>query len=192
LSKLILGRYTRQSLWSLFLVCAFSLHIWTLILGLRDMPWVTDRTNVWDAVGVISYGLLFALIESAVLFLAAVLLGFLVPRRWEPDRRAALLGSLALVLSLWSMLEQLFFLTQARVPDGILAFLVQSAHPLRSMYAILLVPVVITVLPPAWAALRPGRGLRFMQAALDRLGLLAMLYLVLDAAALVIVLIRNL
>ena len=67
MAKLILGRYTRQGLWTLFLMCALPLHIWTLILAFRDLPWLTDRTNAWDAFGVMSYGLIFALVEHPAL-----------------------------------------------------------------------------------------------------------------------------
>jgi hypothetical protein len=44
---------------------------------------------------------------------------------------------------------------------------------------------------PTWAIWRTTRGARAMGALIDRLGLLAMLYLVFDAAALVVVIIRN-
>src|SRR5512143_2388513 len=83
-ANLIARRYSRQGLWSLFLMCALPLHAWTLILAFRDLSWLTDRTNAWDAVGVLSYGLLFALVESVLLFGMVVLLGLIVPRRWEP------------------------------------------------------------------------------------------------------------
>ena len=74
MEKLILGRYTRQGLWTLFLMCALPLHIWTLILAFRDLPWLTDRTNAWDAFGVMAYGLIFALAESILLFLVFLVL----------------------------------------------------------------------------------------------------------------------
>src|SRR5512141_1446140 len=72
------GRYTRQGLWSLFLMCAFPLHVWALILAFRDVSWVTERTNSWDAVGVVAYGLLFTLVESVLVFGIMTLLGFLI------------------------------------------------------------------------------------------------------------------
>jgi len=192
LSKLTLGRYTRQGLWSLFLMCALPLHAWTLILAFRDMGWLTERTNAWDAIGVLSYGLLLALIESALVFLAAALLGLLVPRRWEPERRIALLGVFALVLAVWAMLSQLFFLVEARVPEWALDVLVRSPRPLWVIYGTLLVFVGGSLALPAWALLRPGGGLRFVNSIMERLSLLAMLYLVFDAAAIAIVVIRNL
>lgn len=192
MSAPILGRYTRQGLWSLFLMCALPLHAWTLVLAFRDLSWLMDRTNAWDAVGVLCYGLLFALVESVLLFIVTALLGLIVPRRWEVDRRIAMLGMFVLVLSLWAMLAQLFFLASAHVPDAIIAFLVRNGHPARLVYGTLLLIVAATFLLPAWVVMRSARGLKFVEALIERLGLLAMFYLIFDAAALVIVVIRNL
>jgi hypothetical protein len=191
LERLLLGRYTRQGLWSLFLMCALPLHAWTLVLAFRDLSWLTDRTNAWDAVGVLCYGLLFALVESVLLFIVTAVLGLIIPRRWEPDRRIAVLSALALILTLWAMLEQLFFLASVRVPDAVIDLLVRSGHPLRIIYPAILAVVGATFLLPVWAIWRTSRGARVMGVLIDRLGLLAMFYLVFDAAALVIVIIRN-
>jgi hypothetical protein len=192
LSKLIAGRYTRRGLWSLFLMCALPQHAWTMILAFRDLTWLTDRTNAWDAIGVLCYGLLFALVESLLVFLLAALVGLLLPRHWEPDRRVALLASLVLVLALWAVLAQLFFLANVRFPDAIIGFLVRAPHPLWIIYAALVIVVGATMVLPAWAVLRQGRGLQVIGSLIERLGLLAMFYLVFDIAALVIIAIRNL
>ncbi|HET6847017.1 MAG TPA: hypothetical protein VFH29_09295, partial [Anaerolineales bacterium] len=141
MSKLILGRYTRGGLWSLFLMSALLQHAWTIILAFNDLGWLTDRTNAWDAIGVLCYGLLFALIESAVLFLVFAILGFLLPRRWEPERRIAALGCLVLVLSLWAIISQWFFLAGIQVPDAIVRILIASGHPLWVIYGALLIIV---------------------------------------------------
>ena len=192
MSKLILGRYNRDSLWSLFLMCALPQHAWTLILAFRDLEWLTERTNAWDAIGVLSYGLLFALVESALLFLVVVLLGLIVPRGWEPERRTTLLGSFVLVLSLWAIVSQWFFLAEVKLPQALLGWLVASPHPLRLIYGVLLALALASLLLPAWLVVRQGRGLRLLGGVMERLGLLAMLYLVFDVAALAIVVIRNL
>jgi hypothetical protein len=192
LDKLIVGRYTRQGLWSLFLMCALPLHAWTLILAFRDLSWLTDRTNAWDAVGVLCYGLLFAFLESVLVFVVASLLGFLTPPRWEPKRRIAVLSILVLVMSLWAMVTQLFFLANVHIPGAIIAFLVRSGHPARMLYAIVLAVVGASFLLPVLPLVRPGSGTGFMAGLIDRLGLLSTFYLVFDVAALVIVVIRNL
>jgi hypothetical protein len=172
-------------------MCALPLHAWTLVLAFRDLSWLTDRTNAWDAVGVLCYGLLFAFIESVIVFVIAALLGLLSPRRWAPDRRVGVLSILVLVLSLWAMAAQLFFLADFQLPGGILAFLVQSQHPLRVIYTVLPAFVGASFLVPVVLVARSQRGARVMSAIIDRLGLLSTFYLVFDAAALVIVVIRN-
>lgn len=184
-------RYSRQGLWSLFLMCALPLHAWTLILAFRDLSWLTDRTNAWDAVGVLCYGLLFALVESLIVFVLATLLGFLVSGRWEPERRIGILTALVLVLSLWAIVEQLFFMLGVHVPDAIIGFLVRTQHPLRILYLTILAIVPATFVVPVLLVLRSKQALRFVGGMIERLSLLAMFYLVFDAAALVIVVVRN-
>jgi hypothetical protein len=190
--KWIAGHYTRQGLWSLFLMCALPLHAWTMILGFRDLSWLTERTNAWDAVGVLCYGLLFALVESVLLFGVAGLLGFVLPRGWEAERRIGVLSVLVLVLSLWAMVAQLFFLLNVQLPGWLIGFLVWSRHPLWFLYSVVPAVVGLSFGLPVWWLMRGGRGLRAMGTAIERLGLLATFYLVFDAAAIVIVLIRNL
>ncbi len=185
-------RYSRQDLWSLFLMCALPLHVWTMILAFRDMSWVADRTNSWDAVGVFAYGLLFALAESIVVFLVVAILGIIVPARLDRPGRLALLTVLVLVLSLWAIVEQLFFLAAVQLPGAFFTFLIQSGHPLRTLYLVLIALVAITVLVPVALVVRSKRAVAFVQALIDRLSLLMMFYLVFDALGLVVVLIRNL
>lgn len=185
-------RYSWQGLWSLFLMCALPLHAWTMILAFRDVSWVTDRTNAWDAVGVFSYGLVFALVESLIIFLAASLLGFLVSARWDPEWRVTLLTVLVLTLSLWAIVEQLFFLIPLRLPGPVIGLLVDSGHPLRTLYAGVIALVGVTFLVPVVLVLRWQKAVQFVRAAVDRLSLLAIFYLLFDAIGLVIVVVRNL
>lgn len=172
-------------------MCAFPLHAWTLILSFRDLSWLTDRTNAWDAVGVASYGLLFAFAESVVFFLIAALLGFLVACYWDTDRRISLLSILVLVLSLWAMVSQLYFLAGISVPDALIALIVHITHPVRVLYAIALAAVAPTMLVPAFLILRSDRALQFTRGLIERVSLLSMFYLFFDVAGLVIVVIRN-
>ncbi len=185
-------RYSRQSLWSLFLMCALPLHAWTMILAFRDMSWVTDRTNAWDAVGVFSYGLVFALAESILIFLVASLFGFLISARWDPKGRLNILTVLVLMLSLWAIVEQLFFLLDAHLPGPVLNLLIHADHPLRYLYLAVIGLVALTILIPVVLVVRSQKAARFVEAMIDRLSLLAMFYLVFDAIGLVIVVIRNL
>lgn len=191
MANFITQRYSKQGLWSLFLMCAFPLHAWTLILAFRDLSWLTDRTNAWDAVGVTAYGLLFAFIESLAVFLIAALLGFLVTRHWDTDRRISLLSILVLILSLWAMVSQLYFLAGVSVPQSLIDTLVHISHPVRILYGIALAAVTPTVLVPAILILRSDKAIQFTRGLIERLSLLTMFYLLFDVVGLVIVIIRN-
>ena len=60
-----------------------------------------------------------------------MLLGYLVAGEWEPERRVALLTVLALMASLWAMLEQLYFL----VGTGFPGWMHRTAGPKRASAA---------------------------------------------------------
>lgn len=184
-------RYSKQGLWTLFLMCAFPLHAWTLVLVFRDLSWMTERTNFGDALGVAAYALLFAFVESLALFIVLLLLGFLVSTTWDQGRRTALLVVLYLVTALWSIISQLYFLTQFQAPDWFLGLLVQNGHPIRVMYALAFFLVAPTVALPAWFILRSEKFLKTVNALTERLSLLSVFYLFFDVLGLVFVIVRN-
>lgn len=184
-------RYSRRGLWSLFLICAFPLHFWTLILVFRDISWLTERTNVWDAIGVASYGMVFAFVESVMIFLVITLLGLLMPKQWGHNRRIALLAFLILITSIWGMIGQLLFLWNISLPAQAIQFLRNSSHPLRIIYAACLLVVTPTVLLPLYSFLKSNKAVAFMQNLMERLSLLTLFYLFFDLLGFVIVLIRN-
>jgi hypothetical protein len=190
LPNFITHKYSRQGLQALFLTCAFPFHFWTLILVFRDISWLTERTNLWDAIGVASYGMIFAFIESALVFLIVVLAGFVIPK-WQADRRIAFLGLLILLTAVWGMISQLLFIWNVSLPVSAIQFLRNSGHALRIMYAVCLSVVSITVLLPIYFFIRSRKSVMVMQGLMDRLSLLTMLYLFFDVLGLVIVIIRN-
>lgn len=161
------------------------------MLSFRDLSWVTERTNAWDAIGVMSYGVVIAFMESVAVFLVIALLGFLISKCWDEDRRIALLSVLGIILALWAIADQLFFLLDLSVPAGVIGYVAGTAHPLRVLYAAALVFVTPTVVLPALLVLRSGRFVRWIGEMIKSVSLLTAFYLVFDIIGLVIVLIRN-
>jgi len=183
--------YSKQNLWSLFLMCAFPLHLWTLLLAFRDISWVAERTNFWDAIGVMSYGMLFAFLESFLVFLVALLLGLLLPSSWGRDKRLAIISMLVFVLAFWAMASQLYALQVWSFPNALLGLLAGSAHPLRYIYLIALFLVVPSVILPILTIYRSEKTLATMLDMIGRFSLLTTVYLMLDFAALIVVGVRN-
>ncbi|MCJ7433552.1 MAG: hypothetical protein MUO77_08705 [Anaerolineales bacterium] len=183
--------YSKQGLWSLFNICAFPPHFWTLLLAFRDISWLTERSNLWDAIGVVSYGLVFAFAESLIVFILSALLGLLISTKWEEARRIALLSTLMFILSLWAMYGQAYFVWNMSPSDQILKLMAQSGHPYRIIFGITSIEVFLTVAVSTILVLRWDKFFHFVQEAIDRISLLTLLYLVLDLFGLVIVVIRN-
>lgn len=188
----IFKRYSKSGLWNLFLNTAFPIHLWTIILVLRDFAWVAERTNAWDAFGVAAYGMVFAFIESLFVFAIVALLGLLLPKQWDESKRVALLGILVFTVAIWAILGQLFFLLGFRFPALILQFLAASSHPLRLLYAGLLGLVSLTLIVPVYLFIRSVSVFRSVNYLMERLAVLSAIYLVFDGISLIIIIIRNL
>ena len=181
----IFKRYSKSGLWLLFLTTAFPIHLWTIILALRDFSWVAERTNAWDAVGVAAYGMVFAFIESVFVFIIVVLLGFLLPKQWDERKRLAFLSLLVFIVALWAILGQLFFMLGLSVPAPIIHFLSASSHPLRLLYAGLVSLVSLTLIVSAYLIIRSDRVWRSVYNLMDRLSVLSAIYLVFDGISLI-------
>jgi len=184
--------YSRRGLWTLFLACAFPIHVWAIILIFNDLEWIAERSNFLDALGVASYGLVFAFVESLLLFLAATLLGFLVSAKWNEDRRIALMAAVTTVLALWAIGGQVYIFMNAPFPENWIAFLGSLGRPLRFLYAAAFALVLPTVALPTWLILKFDKPLKFASAALEKISLLTAFYLFFDFVGLVVLTLRNL
>lgn len=187
----ITGRYSKQGLWLLFLMSVFPQHLWTLIFAFRDISWLIDRTNVWDAIGNMSYGMVYAFFESLAFFCILALLGLFTPKQWEVNRRVAFLTVLLLTASIWAMISQLLYLWNIWLPFSWLQVIANTGRPLLMLYLLSLALVVPTVGIPVFVFIRSKKAFPSMLDIMDRLSLLSTFYLFLDVIGLVIVLIRN-
>ena len=173
-------------------MCSFPLHLWSIVMALRDVSWVAERTNAWDAIGVVSYALVFALAESVLIFLVFLLVGLLMPRQWNSQQQLGFLGLLILLVSIWGMIGQLLFLWDLSLPEGAVQYLRHSEHPLRILYAGVLAVVAPTILIPVFLFLRSNKVVVFMQDLVERFSTMATFYLFFDLAGLVVLIVRNL
>ena len=185
------SKFDRSDWFKLFLVCAFPLHLWTILMVFRDVNWVAERTTSWDAVGFSGYALFYTLIESLLLFSFIALLGFIIPKNWNLTLRFVALSLVAFILAGWSIMEQLIliiFWGWLRQLAVTFTFLITIPW---SPYVIFTGLIVISVMAPL-LLLRKYDGLQTkVYSVLDRLTLLSGLYLFLDAIGIIIILIRN-
>jgi hypothetical protein len=184
-------RYSKSGLWQLFVAAAMPLHIWAIILILMDISWVAERTNYWDAIGVAAYGLMFALLESLLVWAVLIVMGFLLTKKWSERKRIVLLGVFSIVTALWAILGQMYFILEWSFPSGIIGFLAGQAHPLRILYLGYFVVIGIVVLLAAYFAIFSEKFQKGFITLIERLSTLMGLYLFLDMVSVIIVVIRN-
>lgn len=171
---------------------AFPIHVWTIILGLRDFGWISERTNSWDAIGTTSYGLVYALIESIIFFPFVVILGYFISGQWEEKKRVVVMSSIVITISLWAMFNQFYFLQEIKIPEFVMNFFVNLQRPLLTLYLIAFVFTLFSFLIPTFLILYSTKFELIVQIFIERLSLLMIFYLIIDILALMIILIRNL
>ena len=155
------------------------------------MSWLISRTNLSDAIGNASYGMVYAFFESLVIFVVFALLGLFTPKQWEVNRRVAFMTLLLFVSVIWAMIVQLLYLWNIWLPAPIMQFIANTGRPLLMLYIISLAIVVPTVSLPVLVFVRSKKALPSLLDIMDRLSLLSIFYLFLDLIGLVIVVIRN-
>jgi len=117
-------------------------------MGFRDFSWVALRTNVWDALGLLSYSLAFALVETTGIFLFLMVCGLLIPNRIEAEKRLALIGTAFLVVAMWSIGGQVYSWMRYALPVWLFDFLSRTHHPFRFLWGIVFSLVTVSVSVP--------------------------------------------
>ena len=179
---------------SLFLVIAFPFHLWTLIQIFQDIEWVMERTKPADVYGYASYSLIFAFYESFVILILMLLLGFLTPKKWTGDKLVVQLGYLAVITSVWSMLEQIYNTGPSINKEEFILSITELNHPVRVSFllgGLLLVVVIGSVALPIYLVDKNEKFEKVMIAIFERLNMLSALYIFLDFIGLIIILYRN-
>jgi hypothetical protein len=182
--------YSKQEVWTLFLIAAFPLHVWALLLFFWDFSWIAIRSGTWNAIGVGAYAMVIALLESVLVLLAALLLGFLIPKRWSPKVRANVVALIILQISFWAILGQLYFIT---APDltWLVLLLASFTSPLLILYLVFGGVVLISFVVPIWFVLQSERFSKVLDGVFERVSFLMIFYLFLDVIAIIIVAWRN-
>lgn len=190
-----LKKYTKGDIFTLFLIVSFPIHIWSIFLVFQDFQWVMERTaSSWDATGYAAYSLSFALIESIIITLVVWLLGFFLPKRWEVKQVIAVLGTLIFSTSLWAILNQLYFFYADTHAQKLHALFINTHHPVRwyvIFAAAVLGLVAITIIGPIFLTYRGDKFTKIANQIFDRIIILSALYLILDIAGIIVVIIRN-
>jgi hypothetical protein len=168
-------RFSHQNLFTLFVACAFPVHVWAIIGLLNQIPAWILRVNLWELAGMIGSWLVFTLLESLIVTLGVIVLMALIPGKWFTEKVVVFC-----VLFIWL--------------TSIVSVIAHFQEPLmRSFWGILIVVAYLAMLPGSyWLLQRFPKFEMGLKSFLERLAILTGLYLFLDVVGLAIVIIRNL
>ncbi len=166
-------KLSRQNVFHLFVICAFPVHVWAIIGYFEQAPAWLLRMDVLELAAMAGYQLLFALVESLIVF-ACVWLAAAILVRWLGEATvpaAALFVLLTSLASIWAQLDNGLF---------------------RSFWAIVIgIAYLALVVGGAWFARRNQTFSRGVMSVVERLAILSMLYFVFDAIGIVLVILRQ-
>lgn len=157
---------------------AFPLHVWAILNLLAIFPAWLLRLSIWELAGAVSYPLLDALLESCVLWIGWVVLGFVLPRKWLADKFVALSSALVWILAAWAVLVQFIY-------DRLLQW-----GPAQLIPGLLLVMFSFGLV--YWLIVRYKRLEDRIKRGAQGLAVLAYIYVIFDLLGLAVVIIRNL
>ncbi len=159
-----------------FAAVAFPIHVWLIVIVMQEVPAWILRLTLWDLLGVISYDLLFALVETVIVFVGLVLLAAVLPPKWMSRRMVVVSAVILFVLSLW--VAFLHYNSQLIERRQIVAL---------ALWGISLVAVLAGLL---WTILQRPAIEKKVKSFVQQLANLSFLYLFFDVIAIIIVLIR--
>jgi hypothetical protein len=185
-------RLTKKDLINLFLVIAFPIHAWAIILVFTDYQWVYDQFGMGIFIGYASYTLVFAFFESVIFLLFLWLLSFLLPKSWDGKRSFSMLTLWALVISLWAIGNQVFNLLLEN-PPGFLTWILLRVYYYQVLgFSILMALILISVILPLILITRYDSIENGIIRMVERITLLSSIYLIFDLFGFIIIIIRNL
>jgi hypothetical protein len=185
-------RLTKKELVNLFLVIAFPIHAWAIILVLTDYRWVYDQFGMGIFIGYASYTLVFAFFESVIFLLFLWILSFLLPKRWAGRRSFSMLTLWAMVISLWAIGNQVFHLL-LEDPPGFLSWIMLRVYYYQVLgFSILVALILISVILPLILIPRYARIETGIIRVVERITLLSSIYLIFDLFGFIIIIVRNL
>jgi hypothetical protein len=161
-----------------FTTCVALVNMWAVFNLLETIPSWVLQLNAWEIIGGISYTLTFALIESVFLFVLVMIVNFIVPKQFFAEKFILNSTILALLIFIWAILVQKNYDSIISLDGKTILFLLST---------ILLSIVIVIVIANHIRNLEV-----IISAIVNRVAILAVIYLILDILGILIVITRNL
>ncbi|MEM7331068.1 MAG: hypothetical protein AAF490_03175 [Chloroflexota bacterium] len=166
----------RQQLIYVFLAFAFVSNAWALYDISQEFSAFVLRLSLGELLGVYSHSLMFALVDAMFAFMLFLIASFILPTAWVRERFVSIGTSIAFITGVWMIIFHLNNLASRRNVTSIGLWL--------GSYILVLIAVYIFI----------HRNEKFHQGIanfIERLALLAGIYIFLDIVGFLVIIIRN-
>lgn len=167
----------RREFFLVFAACVIPVFAWALLVYIDQLPALILRLSIGEIIGVTSYIFALALIESLILIVPVIVLTLLLPARFFKQHFVAVGSVIILISSIWLM--------YANHNDS------YDAEWTTVQLLVILAAYLGSLAIPVALVLRFKRVEEIIQAIMERLAVLAYIYVALACLALVVVAIRN-
>jgi hypothetical protein len=164
----------------LFLICLLPVNIWGIIILMRRLPTLVLLMSTANLLGLSAYVLAFALLESVIIFGFIFITSLSIPKRFLGSKFVPIGATVILVASIAAALVHLYDAWDIEA----LEFDLWAA-----MW--ILIGIALMVLSGYWVN-RSNKLEDITRSAVERLSILAMVYLCADIVGLFVILFRNL
>jgi hypothetical protein len=153
------------------------IHIWSIYNLLKEIPAWILRLSYWELAGVISYTLLFALVESLIVLVFLIILAALLPARIFRDKFVSISTIFVFLAALWI------------IPVRIYENTIRSWGMIGLLGVLFL--ALISFLISYLVVLKSKKVDQIINSLMQRVTLLAYVYVFIDIVAVIIVFSRN-
>lgn len=167
----------REQIILLFAACVFIIHVWSIVNVLREVPAWVLRLNYWDLFGVIAYTQVYALIESVIVIVVLIVIAALLPAKLFRNKFVAVGTMIVVVTSIWFIL--------AHYNDEVIRLWGAK------QFIIFLLIFIVSLLAPYLLIQRYPKLENTISSIVQRIAVLAYVYVTLDIISIFIIIIRN-
>lgn len=175
--------------WKVFLMAAFPIHAWNLFMVFKDAEFMIERSEMWGTIGYAGYSLIEALVESLIIAILLWAISLLLPRKWTEPRTLTTVISVYFVFAGASAVEMAAYaFEQYRISKQFLYGL--ETYPTLTI-GLIVGAILLAIVALMLLIFKTKKGESGLYEFYTRLTLLSYLYLVMDIAGIVVVIIRN-
>lgn len=185
-------KLSKSETWKLLLVCGLPVHFWAILMVFKEAETLLFKRDLVYGLGFSGYLLGLAILESVLFFAFIYALTFLFPKRWDGKLPYLTAAGMALVIAFWVLLNRLFYLVVEPSPAWLNWIIIRVYYRQAITVPLIWVLVIGSAVLPVVLIPRWTPAQKFMEKLIEKLILLAPLYLLFDLVGILFMIARNL